>query len=46
MRVAILHYAGPPIVGGVEITIQHHARLLAEAGHAACSMSRATITGL
>jgi len=33
MRVAILHYAAPPVVGGVEITIQHHARLLAEAGH-------------
>lgn len=32
-RVAILHYAGPPIVGGVEITIYHHARLLIEAGY-------------
>ena len=36
MRVAILHYAGPPIVGGVEITIQHHARLLAGVGHDVC----------
>lgn len=29
--IAILHYASPPIVGGVESTIFHHARLLA--GH-------------
>lgn len=33
-RIAILHYATPPIVGGVEMTIYHHARLLAEAGYA------------
>jgi glycosyltransferase involved in cell wall biosynthesis len=32
-RVAILHYAAPPIVGGVESTIYHHARLLSEAGY-------------
>jgi len=32
-RVAILHYAGPPVVGGVESTIYHHARLFAEAGY-------------
>jgi glycosyltransferase involved in cell wall biosynthesis len=32
-RVAILHYAAPPIVGGVESTIYHHARLLAQAGY-------------
>ncbi|MCG8350665.1 MAG: glycosyltransferase [Chloroflexales bacterium] len=31
--VAILHYAGPPGLGGVEVTILHHARLLAAAGH-------------
>lgn len=31
-RVAIIHYAAPPIVGGVESTIYHHARLLFEAG--------------
>ncbi|MFB0516338.1 MAG: glycosyltransferase family 4 protein, partial [Candidatus Neomarinimicrobiota bacterium] len=30
---AILHYAGPPGVGGVETTIYHHARLLAQAGY-------------
>lgn len=33
-RVAILHYAAPPIIGGVESTIYHHARLLAGAGYA------------
>lgn len=32
-RVVILHYAAPPIVGGVESTIDHHARLLAAAGY-------------
>lgn len=35
-RIAILHYASPPVVGGVEQTIYHHARLLVDAGHAAC----------
>ena len=32
-RVAILHYAGPPIVGGLEITIYHHSCMLAQAGY-------------
>lgn len=32
-RVAILHYAGPPGVGGVESVIQHHAHGLAHAGY-------------
>ena len=31
-QVAILHYAAPPVVGGVESTIYHHARLLARTG--------------
>jgi mannosylglucosylglycerate synthase len=31
-KIAILHYASPPIIGGVESTIYHHARLLSEAG--------------
>lgn len=30
--VAILHYASPPVIGGVEATIAHHARGLADAG--------------
>ncbi len=32
-RVGILHYAAPPVVGGVEITIYHHARLLLQRGY-------------
>jgi glycosyltransferase involved in cell wall biosynthesis len=32
--IAILHYSGPPGVGGVEATIAAHARLLADDGHA------------
>lgn len=31
--IAILHYSGPPVVGGVENTIYHHARLLVAAGY-------------
>lgn len=31
-EVAILHYAGPPIIGGVESTIYHHAILLKKHG--------------
>jgi glycosyltransferase involved in cell wall biosynthesis len=33
-RVAILHYASPPTVGGVESTIAYHARGLADLGYA------------
>jgi glycosyltransferase involved in cell wall biosynthesis len=32
LHISILHYAAPPIVGGVESTIYHHARLLKESG--------------
>jgi mannosylglucosylglycerate synthase len=31
--VGLLHYTAPPVVGGVEIVLGHHARLLAAAGH-------------
>ena len=31
--VALLHYAAPPVVGGVESTLRAHARLLSEAGY-------------
>ena len=31
-RIAILHYTAPPIIGGVESTIAHHADLLAAQG--------------
>lgn len=33
MKIAILHYACYPVVGGVESIISTHARLLREAGH-------------
>ena len=33
MKIAILHYAGPPTVGGVELTMLHHAQLMTSAGH-------------
>jgi glycosyltransferase involved in cell wall biosynthesis len=33
MQVDILHYAAPPVVGGVESVIAHHALLMADAGH-------------
>ncbi|MCZ7554033.1 MAG: hypothetical protein B6D39_05305 [Anaerolineae bacterium UTCFX2] len=33
MHIAILHYAAPPVVGGVESVIRHHARLMTSAGH-------------
>jgi glycosyltransferase involved in cell wall biosynthesis len=33
MRIALLHYSSPPIVGGVESVLAHHARLMTKAGH-------------
>lgn len=33
MKIAILHYSVPPIVGGVEAVIAHHARLMSANGH-------------
>lgn len=33
MRVALLHYSSPPIVGGVESVLAHHAHLMTQAGH-------------
>lgn len=33
MNIKILHYAAPPIVGGVESTIYHHSLLLTAAGY-------------
>ena len=32
-KVVLLHYSAPPIVGGVESVLGHHARLMADAGH-------------
>jgi len=33
MHVGIVHYAAPPVVGGVELTIYHHTRVLLAEGH-------------
>lgn len=33
MKIALLHYAAPPVVGGVESVLAHHARLFTENGH-------------
>jgi len=36
MRVSLLHYSAPPIVGGVENVIADHSLLMADAGHEVC----------
>jgi glycosyltransferase involved in cell wall biosynthesis len=33
MKIALLHYSAPPVVGGVESVMGYHARLMANAGH-------------
>src|SRR5690349_19362469 len=33
MKIVLLHYSAPPVVGGVESVIGHHARLMTNAGH-------------
>ncbi len=33
ISIALLHYSAPPVVGGVESVLAHHARLMAAAGH-------------
>jgi glycosyltransferase involved in cell wall biosynthesis len=33
VKIALLHYAAPPVVGGVESVIGRHARLMTDAGH-------------
>jgi mannosylglucosylglycerate synthase len=33
MRITLLHYSAPPIVGGVESVLDHHARLMADDDH-------------
>jgi hypothetical protein len=38
MRIALLHYTAPPVVGGVESVIGHHSRLMINTGYEAyCS---------
>lgn len=33
MNITLLHYSAPPVVGGVESVMDHHAGLMADAGH-------------
>lgn len=33
MRIALIHYSSPPIIGGVESVMAHHAILMTNAGH-------------
>ncbi len=33
MRICLLHFSGPPTIGGVEQTLYFHARILADLGH-------------
>ena len=33
MNIILMHYSTPPVVGGVESVLGHHARLMAAAGH-------------
>lgn len=36
MNIVLLHYAAPPVVGGVERVMARHAELMERAGHRAC----------
>ncbi len=33
MKIGLMHYSGPPMIGGVEQTLYHHAKELARLGH-------------
>ena len=33
LKIALIHYSAPPVVGGVESVLAQHARLMADAGH-------------
>ncbi len=33
MKILLMHYSAPPIIGGVESVLGHHARLMSAAGH-------------
>lgn len=39
MRISLLHYSAPPIVGGVESVMGKHARLMSAAGHEVCILA-------
>lgn len=34
LAIGLVHFTSPPVVGGVETVLGHHARLMADAGHA------------
>ena len=36
MKIGLVHYTAPPVVGGVEAILAKHARLMTEAGHHVC----------
>ncbi|HTP00083.1 MAG TPA: hypothetical protein VMJ64_01815, partial [Anaerolineales bacterium] len=36
MNIVLIHYAAPPVVGGVEAVMGRQARLMADAGHHVC----------
>jgi len=39
MKIALIHYSAPPVVGGVESVMAQHARLFAQHGHDVCILS-------
>ena len=39
LAIGLLHFTSPPVVGGVETVLGHHARLMADAGHAVRMMT-------
>ncbi len=36
MKIGLLHFAAPPVVGGVESVLAHQAGMIADAGHQVC----------
>jgi mannosylglucosylglycerate synthase len=36
MNIVLIHYAAPPVIGGVESVMARHARLMVQAGHRVC----------
>jgi glycosyltransferase involved in cell wall biosynthesis len=40
MRISLVHYSAPPIIGGVESVLGAHARLLRKAGYDVCIVAR------
>ncbi len=40
MKIGLLHYSVPPVIGGVESIVGAHARLFADAGHEARTIAR------